>query len=36
MPKYRDDFRKEVDRLLPNNLWREINRSDNDPASPAS
>jgi len=31
-PEYREGFLNEINRLLPRNLWREENRSDNDPA----
>lgn len=33
---YRDDFRREVSRLLPAALWRETRASDHDPATPQS
>jgi len=32
-PKYRDIFVKEANKLLPG-LWKEIERNDNDPATP--
>ena len=31
---YRDDFIAEARRLLPERLWREVSRSDYDPAHP--
>jgi hypothetical protein len=31
---YRDGFVSEILRLLPGHLWREVRRSDSDPASP--
>ena len=31
-PKYRDVFRKEAERLLPQGLWKVISERDNDPA----
>jgi len=34
--EYRDLFVSEVLRLLPPDLWREVKRSDSDPASPQS
>ena len=34
MPKYRDGFIAEIKRLLPDDLWEEVSRSDNDPAKP--
>ncbi|HUU41402.1 MAG TPA: hypothetical protein VMW42_10720 [Desulfatiglandales bacterium] len=34
-PKYREGFLSEINRLLPNNLWSEHSRSDEDPAWPA-
>lgn len=34
-PEYREGFVSEVGRLLPWHLWREIDRSDNNPAVPA-
>jgi hypothetical protein len=34
-PEYREGFLSQVNRLLPNNLWREYARSDNNPAKPA-
>lgn len=33
-PEYREGFLSEIKRLLPNELWREYSRSDNDPATP--
>jgi hypothetical protein len=33
-PDYREGFLMELERLLPRQLWREIGRSDNDPAIP--
>ncbi|AHG92840.1 hypothetical protein J421_5305 (plasmid) [Gemmatirosa kalamazoonensis] len=33
-PAYREGFLAEINRLLPNNLWRESARSDADPARP--
>jgi hypothetical protein len=33
-PEYRDGFLGEVRRLLPSSLWREVDRSDTDPARP--
>jgi hypothetical protein len=35
-PQYRNSFVTEVRRLLPSNLWREVARSDDDPAKPAT
>lgn len=32
--EYREGFLSEVKRLLPNELWKELSRSDNDPAIP--
>ncbi len=34
-PGYREGFLSEVKRLLPNELWKELSRSDNDLAIPA-
>ncbi len=34
-PDYRELFRNELNRLLPNNLWKEVDSSDSDPARPA-
>jgi len=34
-PDYRKDFLAEIDRLLPNNLWDEFLKNDDDPAKPA-
>lgn len=34
--EYREFFLSEAKRLLPIELWKEIKRSDNDPAKPAS
>ncbi|HBT88117.1 hypothetical protein [Desulfobacter sp.] len=31
---YRNGFISELDRLLPEPLWNEVRRSDNDPATP--
>ena len=33
-PEYREGFVSEVKRLLPKGLWKEIARSNNDPAWP--
>ncbi|MDD2903837.1 MAG: hypothetical protein PHU44_15530 [Syntrophales bacterium] len=33
-PTYREGFLSELERLLPSGIWREIRRSDNDPAKP--
>jgi hypothetical protein len=33
-PEYREGFVAEVNRLLPLSLWREVARSDSDPARP--
>lgn len=33
-PEYREGFLFEVKRLLPNHLWNEYARNDNDPATP--
>jgi hypothetical protein len=32
-PHHRDRFVSEASRLLPGNSWREVSRSDNDPAT---
>ncbi len=34
-PEYREGYLLELQRLLPNQLWKEVGRSDNDPAKPA-
>lgn len=34
-PEYREGYLSELKRLLPNQLWKEVGRSDNDPAKPA-
>ena len=34
-PEYREGYLSEIKRLLPNQLWKEVERSDNDPAKPA-
>lgn len=34
-PGYREGFVSELNRLLPQQLWFEVGRSDNDPAQPA-
>jgi len=34
-PEYRAGFLSEMERLLPNGLWTEYTRNDNDPARPA-
>ena len=34
-PEYREGFLSEIKRLLPEGLWKEFGRSDNDPARPA-
>lgn len=34
-PAYREGFISEAHRLLPNDLWLEVRRSDQDPAQPA-
>ena len=34
--EYREGFLSEAKRLLPEDLWKEFVRSDNDPARPAS
>jgi len=31
---YREDFLKQVERLLPSGLWQKVAESDNDPATP--
>jgi hypothetical protein len=33
---YRNGFISEIKRLLPEGLWKEVGRSDNDPATPVS
>ena len=33
-PDYRDGFVFEINRLLPPDLWKEISKSDNNPAVP--
>lgn len=33
-PEYRDIFVSEATRLFPTELWKEVGRSDNDPAMP--
>lgn len=33
-PAYRDGFVQEVRRLLPDDLWEEVRRRDDDPATP--
>ena len=35
-PDYRDGFVSEIRRLLPEDLWQEVQRSDDDPATPVS
>ena len=35
-PEYRQKLVEEALRLLPRDLWREVRRSDNDPARPQS
>jgi hypothetical protein len=35
-PAYREDFVATATRLLPNGSWREVSRSDQDPATPQS
>jgi hypothetical protein len=34
--KYRNGFVSEIKRLLPDGLWKEVRRSDSDPATPVS
>ena len=34
-PEYREFFQKEINRLLPNELWVEFARNDTDPATPS-
>lgn len=33
-PRYREDFHSHATRLLPATAWREVARSDSDPATP--
>lgn len=33
-PEYRNGFKSEIERLLPNNLWNIVLENDNDPAIP--
>ena len=35
LPEYRDGYLYELKRLLPSELWKEVRRSDSDPARPA-
>lgn len=35
-PAYRDGFIYELGRLIPQQLWKEVRRSDNNPAKPAN
>ena len=35
-PSYRELFLKEIDRILPASLWVEVERSDDNPATPAT